>query len=65
MPTLTIFETLVLLWITFNTLILVLLYYKYRNIQGELEVSGYDSFFDEYDIDDYKIQGVTKDDYSR
>ena len=65
MPALTIFETLVLLWLTFNSLILVLLYYKYRNIEGELEVDGHDSYFDEQQINDYKIQGVTKSEYSR
>lgn len=59
MQNLSIFGTLVFLWLTFNTLILVLLYRKYRNIQGELEVDGYDSSFDEQ----YKIQGVTKNDY--
>jgi hypothetical protein len=55
------FEYLIVAWLSLNSLILVLLYRKYRNIQGELEVDGYDSFFDEQ----YKIQGVTKDEYKR
>lgn len=59
------FEYLIIIWLSVNSLILVLLYRKYRNIQGELEVDGYDSFFDEYDTNSYKIQGVTKNDYQR
>lgn len=63
MSFLAIFGTVMFIWITVNSLVLFLLYRKYRNIQGELEVDGYDSFFDEYDTNSYKIQGVTKNDY--
>ena len=60
------FEYVIILWLSINSLAFVLLYRKYRNIQDELEVDGYDSFFgDQQFIESYKIYGLDNYDYQR